>query len=460
MNGKPDGGETAFRALVVDDEKLYTRAICRELAKNGVECDAAFTAAEALDLCRSGSYQAILLDHRLPDDDGIRLIPAMLARQPGASLVLMTAYETIQNAIQAIRLGAEDYIVKETSLRPVIERALEIRRRHSLRNPAADGAETGLTGSSPAMELVRGQIAMVAARKNTTVLLTGETGSGKEVAARQLHRLSSPSAPFISVDCVALPGPLVESLLFGHEKGSFTGAHQTTRGAFEEAAGGTIFLDEIGDMDQGLQGKLLRVLEMRKFQRVGSVQEHGVGARIIAATNRDLQEQVARGRFRFDLYQRLTVFPINLPPLRDRREDIIPLAVHFMGLYCAQMGKAAASIPREVGERLQGYDYPGNVRELRNVIERATIIADGGLLELKHLPERLLNPPPPPPLSGERPAGTADFISGIDTLETLERKMILNALEQSGGVKSEAAKRLGLSRYQLLRRLEKYGMKP
>ncbi|MFA6032722.1 MAG: sigma-54 dependent transcriptional regulator [Myxococcota bacterium] len=460
----PAENAVPFRVLVVDDEKLYAMAICRELKRNGLECDLAFTAREALERSGSGLYEAILLDHKLPDDDGIRIIPLLLSRQHGASLIVMTAYETIQNAIQAIRQGAEDYIVKETTTRPIIERTLEIRRRHHLRRQTAGWEEhrrDGLLGRSAPIERVRAQLERVAGCKDTTVLITGETGAGKEVAARHLHDLSCPGGPFISVDCVALPGTLAESLLFGHEKGAFTGAHQSTKGAFQEAGSGTILLDEIGDMDLGLQGKLLRVLESRRYQRVGSVAEHAVQARMVAATNRDLMEMVKQGRFRFDLYQRLSVFPVLLPPLRERTEDIIPLASHFLNFFSKRMQSFIEPLSSEVQERLLAYNYPGNVRELKNVLERAAIMTDSGKIELHHLPERIHSPRYELELDGGKsPEAKLDFITGIDTLETLEKKMITNAIKQARGVKSEAARLLGISRFQLLRRLEKYGMKP
>jgi DNA-binding NtrC family response regulator len=458
-----EGATGPFRVLVVDDERLYALAICRELRRHGLVAEAAFTAGEALEKSGNDTFHAVLLDHKLPDDDGIRIIPMILGRQPNATVVVMTAYETIQNAIQAIRQGAEDYVVKETSTRPIIDRILEIQRRHLLREQSAgweDHRRDGLLGRSPEIMMVKEQIERLASSRDTTVLFTGETGVGKEVAARNLHSLSSPESPFISVDCVALPGALMESLLFGHEKGAFTGAHQTTKGAFQEAGDGTILLDEIGDMDLNLQGKLLRVLEMRRYQRVGSVQEMPVRARIVAATNRDLMELVRQGKFRFDLYQRLTVFPVNIPPLRERRTDIALLSGHFLNFFGRQMHREMEPLPAEVQEILSQYEYPGNVRELKNILERAIIMTDSGMVEVRHLPDRVLSPQSGMISSGGRNlSGSLDFITGIDTLETLERKLITHALEQSNGVKSEAAKLLGISRFQLLRRLEKYGLK-
>ncbi len=456
-----------FRLLVVEDVELYGQAIADELAQHGVVCDLATSAARAREWTAQRSYQAILLDHKLPDDDGIRIIPLLLGRQAErCPLVVMTAYETIPNAIQAIRQGAEDYIVKQTSVRPIVERVLEIRRRVDVRR-AGEGWDEhrrdGLLGESAQIVAVRQQIEKVAARAETPVLLTGETGVGKEVAARYLHQLSAPAdSPFVSVDCVALPAELVESLLFGHEKGAFTGAHRTRHGVFHEAGRGTVLLDEIGDMDIGLQGKLLRVLESRRYQRVGSVREERVQARVVAATNCDLLELVRRGRFRFDLYQRLAVFPIQLPPLRARGQDILLMARHFVDFFAAKMGTAIEPLGDEVQRRLLEYDYPGNVRELKNVIERAIIMSEDGRIEPRHLPERILASriEVSAPGGAEAAGGSTaiGFIPGVDTMATLEEKLIRHALERTGGAKAEAARLLGISRFQLLRRLQKYGM--
>jgi DNA-binding NtrC family response regulator len=447
-----------FRALVVDDEALYARAIGRELARLGVAFDLAYSGREALRLAEGAVYAVILLDHHLPDEDGLRLIPHLLARQPGTALVMMTAYQTIPNAVQAIRQGAEDYVVKETSLAPVVERVLEVRRRADVREAARgwkEGRRDDVLGRSPGIVQVVDQLRLIARSPETTVLLTGETGVGKEVAARFLHGAScAAGSPFVAVDCVAIPSGLVESLLFGHEKGAFTGADQTRIGAFEEARDGTIFLDEIGDMGE-VQGKLLRVLENRSFHRVGSMREIPLRARVVAATNRDLPEEVRRGKFRDDLYQRLSVFPIHLPPLRERCDDILLLAEHFHALFGGRLQKSVEPLGQEVKERLRAYAYPGNVRELKNIVERAEILAESGRIELHHLPQRVLDLPSRQPLRS--PVG---FVPGIDTLESLERRMIQQALRQAGNVKTEAAKLLGISRFQLLRRIEKYRIQP
>ncbi len=459
-----------LQVLVIEDERLYAQAIARGLRKQdpGIQCTLAHSGAEALRRADQGTFTVILLDHRLPDDDGIRLIPLLLARQPGAALIMMTAFETIPNAIRAIRQGAEDYLVKQTSVRPIVERVLEIQRRQALRAQVPDWpAPTGnrLLGETPEMDRVRQSLGKVARSADTTVLVTGETGTGKEVTARTLHHLTSARhRPFVTLDCLALPPNLMESILFGHVRGAFTSATEDRPGAVAEAADGTLLLDEIGELPLALQGKLLRVLETRTYQRVGSVRERPVRARIVAATHRDLAEQVADGAFRHDLYQRLSVFPIHLPPLRERPADVPLLARHFLDTLCERLGRHPCSLPPEVETVLTGYGYPGNVRELRNIIERAVVLAEGAPLTPAHLPERVLSAPTAdsPSTPGDAAPGGAvamDFIPGVDTLESVERKMIREALQQAGGVKSEAARLLGISRYQLLRRLEKHGLR-
>ncbi|MBI5542747.1 MAG: sigma-54-dependent Fis family transcriptional regulator, partial [Deltaproteobacteria bacterium] len=386
--------QVPFTALVVDDEELYAQAIRRELERAGVVCELAFSAREALHKAESQRYQTILLDHRLPDDDGLRLIPLLLARQHGAALIMMTAYQTIPNAVEAIRLGADDYLVKETSLQPLVQRVLELQRREELRRAAGTGQDLPrqtLLGRSPKMAEVVAQLQKTARSPETTVLINGETGVGKEVACRFLHSASRPEAsPLVAVDCLALPENLAESLLFGHEKGAFTGADQSRAGAFEEARDGTAFLDEIGDMSSALQGKLLRVLESRVFRRVGSSKEIPLRARVVAATNRDLRELVEQGCFRQDLYQRLSVFPVVIPPLRERGDDVLVLAEHFRAFFAEKLAKEVEPLSEAVAERLMAYDYPGNVRELKNIIERALISAEGSRIEVKHLPQRVL----------------------------------------------------------------------
>ena len=451
--------DETFTTLVVDDEELYARAVVRELRRHGVTCAVAHDAAGALRQAEASPFDAILLDNRLPDQEGISLLPRLLARQPRPAVVVMTAYQTIPQAVAAIRRGAEDYVVKETSLGPLVERVLEIRRRVSLRRAAAGWQEhrrDGLLGASAAVTRVRDDLEKLRRAPETTVLISGETGVGKEVAARSLHDLTCPGAPMVAVDCVALPPTLAESLLFGHERGAFTGADRAREGAFEEAGAGTVFLDEIGDMEQSLQGKLLRVLETRTFTRLGSHRPLPLRARVVAASNRDLAELVKQGSFRMDLYQRLSVFPVHLPRLNERPEDILLLAEHFRAFFGVKLGKELEPLGAEVSRRLEGYSFPGNVRELKNIIERAVIITETGCIEPDHLPRRVLEEPPT--RRGDGPVIPLDYVPGADSLETVERRMIKQAMDRAGNVKTEAARLLGISRFQLLRRMQKYGL--
>ena len=449
-----------FCALVVDDEDLYAQAIGREIGRQGISCDLAYTCREALEFAARRQYGVILLDHRLPDDDGIRIIPQLLTQQPDAALVMMTAYQTIPNAVRAIRHGAEDYIVKEASVAPILERVLELRRRAQLREEArgpADAKCEGLVGRSSAMRVAIDELKKVAVAKDTTLLLTGETGVGKEVACRFVHSLSRPAAsPLVVVDCLALPENLVESLLFGHERGAFTGAQELRTGAFEEARDGTVFLDEIGDMEMG-QGKLLRVLESRTFHRLGSSRELPLRARVVAATNQDLSALVQAGRFRQDLFQRLSVFPIRIPPLRERGDDILLLAEYFRLLYSERLNKPTEPFATEISEALLGYAYPGNVRELKNIIERAVILTESPRIELRHLPQRVLSLGRKRPLPSHQPL---EVVPGVDSLADVEERMIRQAMNRARNVRTQAAKLLGISRFQLLRRMQKIGMQP
>jgi len=472
MNRGASGAGPDFRVLVVDDEVLFARALARTIARDGVSCEVAHTAADAVALTSRERFDAVLLDHRLPDGDGIRLVPVLRARMPQAVVLVMTAFEAIPSAIQAIRLGAEDYLVKQASMDPLVAAVLDVRRRLALRAPKGSEAAGGLLGRSPGVRLAREQLDRAGAMPEMTVLLLGESGTGKEVAARWLHeRHAPPGSPFVPVDCVAMPASLAESLLFGHERGAFTGADRAAVGAFEAAGEGTVFLDEIGDMDLGLQGKLLRVLESREFSRVGSVRRQPVRARMVAATHRDLEQMVREGTFRFDLYQRLSVYPVRLPPLRERERDVLLLAEHFAEVTTRRLGRVPEPLPPEVQEALLRYDFPGNVRELKHMLERALILGDSGRVDLRHLPERLWS------TAGGGPGGMAPLGAGAATdlrvrpgprppasptspesLEDLERRAIVQALERAGGVKAEAARQLGISRFRLLRRMARLGL--
>lgn len=463
------------RTLIVDDEETYARGLQRLLGRRGIEADVATTAAEGLHRARRHPYHLVVLDYMLPDGTGLDLIPPLRQLRPIPSVLMMTAYGTIDNAVEAMRRGATDYIPKSTALADVVERVVEAERiaRAALKAtpPPSSTSHNGLAqeflGESSGIREVRTRIQEVAQSPDTTVLLCGESGTGKGVGARAIHALSPRAAePFVAIDCVALPAPLAESELFGHEKGAFTGAERLKPGRLEVAGRGTVLLDEIGDMEPVLQGKLLRVLEERTFERVGGVRPIQLEARVIAASHRDLSQLVTEKKFRLDLYHRLSVFPIQIPALRDRGDDIVLLAQHFLGEFGDRMSKKL-QLHRETSELLLRYDFPGNVRELRNLMERAAILAPtgAGLVTPELLPSRVAEITvqrqlvTPQSLGTKSDSGlTVTFEPGRDTLENLERRLLEEALRMAGGKKVKAAEILGISRFALLRRVEKYGL--
>jgi DNA-binding NtrC family response regulator len=385
---------------------------------------------------------------------------------------MMTAFGTIENAVEAMRRGAYDYVTKSTELPAIVERVVDAekiaRARVDTETTAAMVAEeaakfSGLLGESASIKEALRRIAEVARAPDTTVLLTGESGTGKGVAARAIHALSARNKePFVAIDCVALPATLAESELFGHEKGAFTGAADKKPGKLEVAGRGTVLLDEVGDMDPALQGKLLRVLEERTFERVGGVKPIEMGARVISASHRDLGALVEENKFRLDLYHRLSVFPIAIAPLRARGEDVVVLANHFIGEYASRMQKKIAPIGGEVRAMMLAYDWPGNVRELKNVIERAVILAATEITP-ELLPDRMREAPRAPgPIKLGMPESRGglmlEFRPGQDTLDDLERRLLEEALRMAGGKKAKAAEILGISRFALLRRVEKFNL--
>jgi DNA-binding NtrC family response regulator len=473
-----------WRTLIVDDEETYARALQRLLGRRGIEADVAITAAEGLSRARRHSYTLAVLDYLLPDGTGLDLIAPLRQLRPAPAVLMMTAFGTIENAVEAMRRGASDYVPKSTALADVVERVVEAERvaRAARQAPALPekGASASfamaLLGESPSIREVQARISEVAASPDTTVLLHGESGTGKGIVARAIHSLSArASEPFVAIDCVALPTPLAESELFGHEKGAFTGAERQKPGRLEMAGRGTVFLDEIGDMEWALQGKLLRVLEERTFERVGGVRQVSFEARVIAASHRDLGQLVAERKFRLDLFHRLSVFPIHLPALRERGEDILLLARYFLSEFSTRLGKQL-TLSREVCQLLSHYDFPGNVRELRNLMERAAILAAGpvAVVTPELLPPRIAEITVQRQISSLQPGGltekssldeggmprgmTLTFEPGRDTLENLERRLLEEALRLAGGKKVKAAEILGISRFALLRRVEKYGL--
>ena len=443
--------------LIVDDDALLRDLLLQRLHKEGFEVMAAGSLAEARALFAKRMPDAAILDLQLPDGIGLELTQEL--RQRGScECIVVTSHGTIEMAVESLRHGVRDFLEKPfsldrlvTTLRSVLQlaqldreiKALHVERARAMGNFIAE---------SPAMQRVLETLTLVAASETTTVLIEGETGSGKGILARRIHELSPlASGPFLTVTCSALSETLIESELFGHEKGSFTDAQARKRGLVELAHGGTLFFDEIGELPLRTQGKLLQFLEDKVFRRLGGTQDLTVRARIVAATNRHLREEVREGRFREDLYYRLNVVPLMLPPLRERPEDIEALARHFLRRFAAEMGKRVDGISPAAMQLLREHRWPGNVRELRNVIERGVLLSTGQELSVESLPADLRAGSEPLANSGQLGAAGTD-------LAALERQLLVQALERSGGSRTEAGKLLGLSRHQVRARLKKFGL--
>lgn len=449
---------TTERVMVLDDDRLIREVITERLGRKGLEVEACATIAAAKELLARWVPDIALLDIKLPDGDGTEILE--LAREEQVPCIMMTAHATVESAVGALKMGADDYLEKPFSLdrlEVVLGNALErsrLRRqvKHLRRHSPLSGR---FIGSSDSMTAVLRLVDRIAPADGATVLVLGETGSGKGMIVRLIHDLSPRAkGPFIHVTCSALAETVMESELFGHEKGAFTDARTQKRGLVEVAHGGTLFLDEIGELSVGVQGKLLRFLEDKAFRRVGGTADLKVDVRVIAATNRNLEEEVKCGAFREDLYYRLCVLPIELPPLRHRRSDIPALAAFFVDRFNSELGKRVRMIDDDVTEILLAHDWPGNVRELGNAIERAVLLTDGDRLERSSLPPEMAG--------GVRPA-SAQLIGinpdGLD-LELLEQELLEEALRLSEGNQTEAGRLLGLSRHQVRNRLLKYGAKP
>ena len=445
------------RILIVDDEKNYLVVLQALLADAGYEVLTAQSGPQALALAAEEEPDLVITDMRMPKMSGLDLIERLKARFSEMPIIVMTAYGTVENAVGAMKAGATDYISKpfeNTELMLTVQKALKIRRllfQNRLLKEELKGYGE-IIGDSKAMRQVYALIDKVAATR-ATVLLTGESGTGKELIARAIHA-RSPRAEeaFVAVNCMALTETLLESELFGHEKGAFTGATSRRKGRFELAHGGTLFLDEVGEMSPSLQVKLLRVLQERAFERVGGTQPLSVDVRIVAATNRDLTQAVEAGQFREDLFYRLNVVRIEVPPLSQRREDLPALVAHFVQKYAAQVGRPAPQVEKEAMELIYRHPWPGNVRELENAIERAVILA-GDSITAGDLPLELR--------PGQGPAAATELpqdVSLNDALEDLERRMIVRALAQAGGVAAHAAEALGLTKSNLAYKLKKYGL--
>ena len=448
---------TSKHILVVDDD-AYVREPTEEiLRRKGYEVDTATDGKSALSKLDEADYDLILSDIKMPGMDGMALLEAARAKFPDTHIIMMTAFGSVDNAVEAMRKGAYDYIQKGSAdpaeIELVVERALKYqdteRENKRLRSELQDKYSfSNMIGKAHNMEQVFDLIDTVADSR-ATVLVTGESGTGKELVARALHYNSSRrTAPFIRLNCAALPKELMESELFGHEKGAFTGASKQTRGRCEMADGGTLLLDEISEIDPALQAKLLRVLQEREFERIGSTQTIKVDVRIVATTNRDLQKEVTAGNFREDLYYRLNVIEMGLPPLRERKEDIPALVQTFVAKFNEENGKSVSGLADETLDALLQYDWPGNIREMENYTERAVVVAQSEILTPGDYPQRLISGP-----QGNNDGG---LHVGM-TVHEMERRLIMKTLESCKGNRTEAAGLLGISTRTLRNKLHEYG---
>jgi two-component system NtrC family response regulator len=436
------------RLLIIDDEPQLRNMLQRLFVGEGYAVTTAENGAQGLKQVKTHDFDAVLCDVRLPDANGVELTKAIKTQQPGTEVIVLTAFGTIHDAVQAVQNGAFQYLVKgddNDKLIPTVNQAVERARQqgHITRTPKARTFEA-ITGRSSAIQQAI-SLARKVAPTDATVLLTGATGTGKEVFANAIHAASARSEkPFVAVNCAALSRELIESELFGHVAGAFTGAVKDKKGLIEAAKGGTLFLDEIGELSAGLQAKLLRVLETGDFLRVGDATPRKADIRLIAATHRDLSQEISAERFRQDLYYRLSAFVIPLPGLAERKADIPMLAEEFIALNNARLRKSITGMEVAVKERLLAHPWPGHVRELRNVIERACILCDGPLLDMASLPLELQAAP-----SGQ-PASTA-----LD-LESVEREHIRRVLARTGGNKTLAAELLGIGLTTLYAKVKRW----
>jgi DNA-binding NtrC family response regulator len=445
-----------FRILVVDDEATQRELIYGFLKKQGYEVLLAPSGERALEIVHQEPVELILTDQRMPNLSGLELLKAARAANPETYVILMTAYGNVETAVEAMKAGAADYLTKPLHLEELRHKIETIRERHRLyveNRELREALESrhrieGIIGESGQMLEVISLIRRVAPSE-ATVLIRGESGTGKELIAKAIHYASPrASAALVRVNCAALPENLLESELFGHEKGSFTGAVATRKGRFELADGGTLFLDEIGDLPPHLQAKLLRVLQEREFERVGSSQSLKVNVRVLSATHRDLETLMKSGHFREDLYYRLNVVTIVLPPLRERRQDLPALMDHFLRFFAQKNGKTVRGFTREARQALLQYDYPGNVRELENLIERAVVLTRDDVIGRSDLPLTLEEPE----TVGEREPHLTAAVEG------LERRMIRDALTRASGIQTRAAELLGITERALRYKLKKYGL--
>jgi DNA-binding NtrC family response regulator len=464
------------QVLVVDDEPNLRRVLSAMLKMQGYSVKVACDGAEAMVELKLTSYSAVVTDLKMPRVDGLELLAHVASYYPDTPVIVITAHGSIEGAVEALKKGAFDYITKpfeQEQLRASLEKAIRTRELNQAEARAQNApsgeparGRFGIIGASPQMQGIFRIIERVAAQPST-VLITGESGTGKELVAKALHHHSArASQPFIRINCAAIPKTLIESELFGHERGAFTGADSAKPGRFELADKGTLFLDEIGEIPVEMQVKLLRAIQESEFERVGGVKTLRVQVRLVAATNRDLLECIEEGVFREDLYYRLNVVPIHLPPLRERREDIPVLADHFVAKYNARLHQNVQGLSPEAVVCLQGYRWPGNIRELENLIERMILFADGPVIEADALPAEVREAGggeydlglPIPPI--HVPGGDAGLKEAIrETIHQIERQYIVQALEATGQNVTQAARLLKISRKSLQNKMKEFGLR-
>ena len=451
--------ENLVRVMVIDDEPLMRVTIQDALAAEGYEVSIAETGKKGVNLIKDHQADILITDLKLPDMDGIQVLKEAKSLNPTTQVILITAYGSVDSAVTAMKEGASDYLTKPfpmDELLLIIKRILRMKQLEEenifLRKKVEEryGLE-GLVGKSPQMLKIYELIDTVA-QTDTTVLIYGESGTGKEMVANAIHlRSLRKGGPFIKVNCAALPETLLESELFGHEKGAFTGAIKQRKGRFEMADGGTLFLDEIGDISPVVQVRLLRVLQERQFERVGGNETLSVDVRLICATQRDLKEEIRKGSFREDLYYRLNVVPMHLPPLRERREDILLLSDHFMNKFSQKMGKEITGLSEEAKTILLKYTFPGNIRELENMLERAVALIKGKVIQAYDLPEEVCGQTSPVRDVCEKIRGSKPLASAVSLFE---KEYIQSVLEKTKGKKEQAAEILGISRKTLWEKIK------
>ncbi|MDI6762175.1 MAG: sigma-54 dependent transcriptional regulator [Thermodesulfobacteriota bacterium] len=452
------------KILLIDDSPEILDNLSEYLTSEGYDITTTSDGTSGISMIEKKFYDIILTDMKMPGADGMEVLKFMKEHSPESICIILTGYGTIKNAVEAIKSGAFDYLTKPVKMDEIVitlNRALEYRNLKreniNLRNQLKRKYQfKNIIGESPSIQDVFETVEKVA-DTDSTILILGESGTGKELIARALHYNSyRREGPFVPVNCAAIPSELLESELFGHEKGAFTNAIRTRIGRFELANGGTLFLDEIGDMNPNLQSKLLRVLQERQFERIGGMKPIKVDIRIISATHQDLKKAVLKKKFREDLYYRLNVIPIEIPPLRQRKSDIPLLAFHFIHHFSKSKRKKVTGITDEAMERLMEYDWPGNVRELENMIERLIILTGSEMIDLPDLPERVLPP------SSKEIGGTMDIPQEGLSLETalneLEKQLILQALNKSGWVKNKAAQLLHMNRTTLIEKIKRQNL--